>query len=59
MINGLKQNVVKSVFIAEFYDSNGNLVRLEYVAESLQAAEAKAKEHAASSNMALHDVREA
>jgi hypothetical protein len=50
---------VKSVFIAEFYDFNGNLVRMEYEAESLQEAEAKAKEHAAKSNMALHDVRKA
>lgn len=57
MIHGLRQNVVKSVFIAEFYDFNGNLVRMEYEAESLQEAEAKAKEHAAKSNMALHDVR--
>ena len=57
MINGLKQNVVKATFIAEFYDCNGNLVRMEYEAESLQVAEAKAKEHAAKSNMALHDVR--
>lgn len=57
MIQGLRQNVVKSVFIAEFYDCNGNLVRMEYEAESLQEAEAKAKEHAAKSNMALHDVR--
>lgn len=57
MIKGLKQNVVKATFIAEFYDGNGNLVQIKYEAESLQAAEAKAKEHAAKSNMALHDVR--
>ena len=57
MIHGLRQNVVKSVFIAEFYDGNGNLIQMKYEAESLQAAEACAKEHAAKSNMALHDVR--
>lgn len=58
MIEGLRQNVVKREFIAEFYNGNGNLDRRIYLAESLAAAEVLAKADAKRENLAIHDVRE-
>lgn len=58
-LSGLRQNVVKRRFVAEFYNGNGCLDQRFYMAESLAAAEILAKVDAARENLALHDVREA
>ena len=58
-LSGLRQNVVKRRFVAEFYNGNGCLDQRFYMAESLAAAELMAKSDAARENLALHDVREA
>lgn len=58
-LSGLRQNVVKRRFVAEFYNGNGCLDQRFYMAESLAAAEILAKADAKRENLALHDVREA
>ena len=57
-INNLRQNVVKRMYVAEFYNGNGCLDQRFYMAESLAAAEILAKSDAKRENLALHDVRE-
>ena len=57
-LNNLRQNVVKRMYVAEFYNGNGCLDQRFYMAESLAAAEILAKADAARENLAIHDVRE-